>query len=914
MRSRYFKDSTYQKPTFSWVGDPITVPSLSADTKDVSSHLHYRSFKLGELAAGVGDFILIKNDSQNESLLECDVARLDRLYHNYENSKDPYRAVVTWLCRPLMLPQLLRPGGEPSHGLEEQGVPPLSPEYEVTGEAREFVKDISAESIYYKCNVVRESIGVQPTTFKYKQRKGTYPTYVWRFNMRATKDGRKKSYLLEPFPEDLKNLKATPSVKESNNKVPLAENRSKSNEVLSQLDVKLINIKRKLSTSEMVESPAKRVRSKSASSGSKSGKDPSPELSSFVMGTPGSEGGSGLDGGYWGSCATPGKRTPKPSRRASLSAPSTPIAKSSKKSVLSDERFTKIETETGSGRKVTIKCGGPKEEKKKFAPSSGLAAKQISSILDSDDDDQKPIVKKEEPRKQRVRRASVSCTTPTRMKITTTTVTPTKAKLKPSTKRPASEMKRRPSEIPDSDEDFQPSKEKVSASKKRLSLNLTRKKPVESESESSSSESDSDSDMEISRKPKSKSSKSSARAASSNKTPTKSKKPSFKPCVTPRSKPVKPSSDPMTEAQQRLHVSAVPDSLPCREEEFAEIFGYVESKLNEGVGGCYYISGVPGTGKTATVMEVMRYLEDNKEEYPDFSFHQINGMRLTSPEQAYVEMWRLLTGEKATAEHSLQLLDSRFSKSAPKRGMTIFLVDELDMLCNRKQSVLYNLFQWPSSASARLVLLCIANTMDLPERVMVNRVSSRLGLTRLTFQPYTHTQLQAIVASRLEGLQVFQQDAIQLVARKVASLSGDARRALDICRRATEMAEAGGSAKIGVGHVSRAHQEMFTSPKILAIRSCSEYEQMLLKVMVQEFHRTGVEETVMGAVHRELGTLLRTEGLPCLSLDGLATMLGSLSGQRLILAEHLRHGLDTKLRLNVAAEDINFALKKVEED
>ena len=38
-------------------------------------------------------------------------------------------------------------------------------------------------------------------------------------------------------------------------------------------------------------------------------------------------------------------------------------------------------------------------------------------------------------------------------------------------------------------------------------------------------------------------------------------------------------------------------------------------------------------------------------------------------------------------------------------------------------------------------------------------------------------------------MSVFDKDAIQLVARKVASLSGDARRALDICRRAAELAQ-----------------------------------------------------------------------------------------------------------------------------
>lgn len=47
---------------------------------------------------------------------------------------------------------------------------------------------------------------------------------------------------------------------------------------------------------------------------------------------------------------------------------------------------------------------------------------------------------------------------------------------------------------------------------------------------------------------------------------------------------------------------------------------------------------------------------------------------------------------------------------------------------------MYNLFDWPTRRHARLVVLTIANTMDLPERVMINRVASRLvrrrGLVR----------------------------------------------------------------------------------------------------------------------------------------------------------------------------------------
>ena len=52
---------------------------------------------------------------------------------------------------------------------------------------------------------------------------------------------------------------------------------------------------------------------------------------------------------------------------------------------------------------------------------------------------------------------------------------------------------------------------------------------------------------------------------------------------------------------------------------------------------CMYISGVPGTGKTATVHEVIAILEEEKNEDDDlkFKFIEVNGMKLTEPNQAY---------------------------------------------------------------------------------------------------------------------------------------------------------------------------------------------------------------------------------------------------------------------------------------
>jgi origin recognition complex subunit 1 len=67
---------------------------------------------------------------------------------------------------------------------------------------------------------------------------------------------------------------------------------------------------------------------------------------------------------------------------------------------------------------------------------------------------------------------------------------------------------------------------------------------------------------------------------------------------------------PYKQLQANLHVSAVPSSLPCREEEFNQILEYLEVAIDEGTGGCIYVSGVPGTGKTATVREVVRTLQE----------------------------------------------------------------------------------------------------------------------------------------------------------------------------------------------------------------------------------------------------------------------------------------------------------------
>lgn len=56
---------------------------------------------------------------------------------------------------------------------------------------------------------------------------------------------------------------------------------------------------------------------------------------------------------------------------------------------------------------------------------------------------------------------------------------------------------------------------------------------------------------------------------------------------------------------------------------------------------------------------------------------------------------------------------------------------------------------------------------------------------------YNNHILHPFFLFRLENLVYFEPEAVEFIARKVSAASGDARRALDISRRAAELAEKG---------------------------------------------------------------------------------------------------------------------------
>lgn len=231
-------------------------------------------------------------------------------------------------------------------------------------------------------------------------------------------------------------------------------------------------------------------------------------------------------------------------------------------------------------------------------------------------------------------------------------------------------------------------------------------------------------------------------------------------------------------------------------------------------------------------------------------------------------------GQRLGPGRALAALEQLFSGGGdqPHGGracMTLLVVDEIDVLITKDQSVLYNLFEWPMRPGARLTVIGISNTHDLDDRVLP-RISSRLASAKLAFAPYNKDNLVAIMHQRLQlaGCRdLFNESSLQFAARKVAASTGDMRRALELLRRSAELAEAKMARSgadlsnrgalqeaVTMNEVIAAQKEMYEAPYMQFLRVCSRLEKLVLGAIIMELRASGRDNVQIQAVLRRLTT------------------------------------------------------------
>ncbi|KAJ3800095.1 P-loop containing nucleoside triphosphate hydrolase protein [Lentinula aff. detonsa] len=238
------------------------------------------------------------------------------------------------------------------------------------------------------------------------------------------------------------------------------------------------------------------------------------------------------------------------------------------------------------------------------------------------------------------------------------------------------------------------------------------------------------------------------------------------------------------------------DELPGREDERQIIADFIQGFLGDHEQGpqSLYISGSPGSGKTALVTSV---LHSFTEELTDVTMITVNCMALADVDS----LWRRILDELNTSKkqaHSKKLFKGKEAAAmvvAAIKTKCIVLLDELDHIAPTTQAFT-SLLTLPESSSGLLRIIGVANTHTLS-----NSTISTECIRTLHFAPYTSTQLLRILQSRLAVLHDTETSSaavkeflpvptLTLLTKKVASLTGDVRFLLEVLRGAVDLARA----------------------------------------------------------------------------------------------------------------------------
>lgn len=375
-----------------------------------------------------------------------------------------------------------------------------------------------------------------------------------------------------------------------------------------------------------------------------------------------------------------------------------------------------------------------------------------------------------------------------------------------------------------------------------------------------------------------------------------------------------------------------------------------------------FVAGPPGTGKTASVCSVIETLKREQAEgkIGVFDVVYLNGLEMRHPFDAYVQLWKAISKNKETCSAPKALanleiyLTNKSNNSKPEeakdehRRTIVLVMDEVDYLQTRKETVLYNIFEWPHrgyrcKSRAQLIVIGISNTMNLPEKLNA-RMQSRLGRQRCMFNSYGVKESVDILKGKLllsktEGRTIFHPDAITFAARKIASESGDIRKIFHLCKlsaetvfKAIESGERmlGDSSPYGcitVADMSKASRLIFNTTFSNAIRHASSFEVLLYVSLASLRKQSGLESVRFTLVD----VLTKMEGiassfsdnryLPSPSYSELLEMLSRLGESRIIVihAASGSYGIygsngasDAKVGLAVEDHEILNALKDTE--
>jgi len=310
----------------------------------------------------------------------------------------------------------------------------------------------------------------------------------------------------------------------------------------------------------------------------------------------------------------------------------------------------------------------------------------------------------------------------------------------------------------------------------------------------------------------------------------------------------------------------IPDQYPMvsREQECGMLDVFLERSLGgapqakASAGGCLYVSGGPGTGKTCSVRAAVAAWRHT---HPDTEVLTVNCMQLSQRSPAgLLKRLAELSKQRHGTEPGARLppsgagLVTGVAASISRLGASVVVIaDEVDQILASRSNhkvggpasleELVSLTKVPGSAP--IALIAIANAVDLLKRG-ARPVTCKTQCESLLFEAYTAPQLKAILTTRFDragelgalAAKALGPVGAELRVRQVASRSGDCRQVVSYFEQALFEAMAATKASDEPGaEGEKAVPKMSVQPKrtlndpLAQVKGLPLEQQMLLVVL-----------------------------------------------------------------------------------
>ncbi|KAI8761328.1 cell division control protein 6 [Biomphalaria glabrata] len=383
---------------------------------------------------------------------------------------------------------------------------------------------------------------------------------------------------------------------------------------------------------------------------------------------------------------------------------------------------------------------------------------------------------------------------------------------------------------------------------------------------------------------------------------------------------------PYQSAKRSLH-TAKPDFLVGREKEESEIEKFITDRIKEKKSGSMYISGAPGTGKTAVVSHILDRIKFHHTNQIAF----INCMMLKDSNTVFKQLLEQLGTSPVKTKEAMKALEKYFRSV---EDPVLLVLDEIDQLDSKHHHVLYQIFEWPALQDFKVILIGIANALDLTDRILPRlQASSSCQPALINFPPYTTSQITDIIKNRLQQDSVLEPAAISFCARKISAVAGDARKALDVCHRAIELVESDVRGqqvlkpadcnsptkrhqtpmkKVTVMHISKIMSEVYSSsvnsadgsehalPLQQKLAICS----LLLLVKSGKF-----KEVLLGKLHETYSNVCKRQQMVPVDQSEFHSVLTLLDSRGIIIMKKAKETRLNKISLKLDEHELEQTLK-----